>query len=79
MLWAIPLVGSSNDGVVGADLEHVLTSLGWAAVDGEGVVFSIDRPPLSKLGLVRGLNLPVLDEVLHQIRERALFVAGLLF
>lgn len=56
-----------DDGIVGADLEHVVSGLRGAAVDREGVDRPVYGPPVVEVRLVRCFNLPVLDELLHEI------------
>lgn len=74
---AVVLVGL-DDGVVGAHLEHVLARLRRAAVDAERVLGPVDRAPVGQIGLERGLDLPVLDELLDQVGERLCFVVHFL-
>jgi hypothetical protein len=74
---AIELVGL-EDGIVRADLEHVLACLGGPAVDREGVRRRVDGAPVRQVRLVAGLDFPVLDEFLDQVGEAGRFVVGLL-
>lgn len=57
-LWAIEIIGS-NDRVVRPDLEHVFCGLGWASVDGKGVVRSVDSSPVFNLRLEAGFDFPI--------------------
>jgi len=65
---AVVLVGL-NDGVVRADLKHVLARLRGPAVDREDVVGRVDGAPVGEVELVRSLDLPVLDELLDEVGE----------
>ena len=47
----------------------MLGGLRWASVDSEGVVRVVDGTPVLQAGFEGGFNLPVLDEVLHQLRQ----------
>lgn len=58
---AVPGVGRADDGVVRADLEHVLGGLRRPAVDGKRVDLRVHGPPVAQIRLERGLDLPVLD------------------
>lgn len=60
-----------DDGVVRPDPDHRLSRLGRAAVDGKRVCLGIHGPPVGYGRLERGLDLPVLDQVLDQILEGA--------
>jgi hypothetical protein len=59
----------SDDGIVSTDLEHMLSSLRWSSVDSKGVVRMVDGTPVLQARLERCFNLPVLDEVLYQLRQ----------
>ena len=61
---AVVVVGG-DDGIVRADLEHVLGVLLRPAVDGEGVVAAVNGPPVLQIRLERRLHLPVLHQILH--------------
>jgi hypothetical protein len=63
---------------VRSDLEHVLSSLRRPSVDSKAVVIMVDGAPILQVGLERRLNLPVLDQVLDQVRETASRMRGLL-
>lgn len=70
MPGAVVLVGG-DDGVVRPDPDHGLGRLGRAAVDGKCVCLGVHGPPVGDGRLERGLDLPVLDQVLDQILEGA--------
>jgi len=44
-----------------ADLQHVLGSLCWPSIDGEGVLLVINRSPVLDICLEGSLDLPILD------------------
>lgn len=67
---AVVFVGG-DDGVVSPDPDHGLGRLGWAAIDGKCVRLGVHGPPVGDGRLERGLDLPVLDQVLDQILEGA--------
>jgi hypothetical protein len=68
----------SNDGIVSTDLEHVLGRLWWTSVDSEGVVRVVDGTPVFEARLERSFDLPVLDKVLHELRQATGCVVRLL-
>jgi len=68
----------SNDGIVRADLQHVLTRLRWSAIDREAVILVVDGAPVLETRLERGLDFPVLDEVLDQLWQAASSMVHLL-
>lgn len=60
-----------NDGVVCSDLEHMFACLARTSIDRKGVFGVVDGSPIGELGLERGFDLPVLDEVLNHGLEAA--------
>lgn len=60
ILRAVELVGR-NDGIVGTNFEHVLCRLGWAAIDGEGVVGTVNGSPVGNIALEACFDFPVFD------------------
>lgn len=70
---AVVFVGG-DDGVVCADLEHMLARLRWAAVDGEAVVVVVDCPPVLEVHLEGCFDLPVLDQIFHNHLKAAVIV-----
>jgi hypothetical protein len=66
--WAVILVRRDN-GVVCAHLEHVLARLRRSTVDGEGVVGAVNGAPFGEGELVRGLDLPVLNQVFDELGQ----------
>lgn len=56
----------TDQGVVGAQVQHVGGVHGWAAIEVEGVGVLGDRSPLLRIDFVRSFLLPILDQVLDE-------------
>lgn len=54
-----------QEGIVGANLEHMFSGLGFTTVQREAVGFAIDGPPIIEGGLEGGFDFPVLHEFLN--------------
>ena len=67
---AVVLIGF-DDGVVSANIEHVFRGLGTASVHSKGVVLVIDGSPVLQTRFEGCFDLPILDQVLDELRQAA--------
>jgi len=58
-----------DDSVVSPDFQHILCGLWGPAIDGEGIVWRVDPPPVRKVGLEGRFDFPILNEILDKARE----------
>jgi hypothetical protein len=75
MVRAIVFVGG-NESIVRANLGHVLCGLGLLSIHEEPVLAGVDCAEILGIGLERRFNLPILDQILHEVRKTARLVAS---
>lgn len=73
ILRTVIIIGG-NDSIVCTDIEHMLCRLRWSAIDRESIVGTVDCSPVFNMRFERCFDLPVLDQILNQIRETCCFV-----
>ena len=71
VLLGVVVLRLGEEGVVGADTDHLGAGDVGSTVHGEGVLLLVDGTPVLVVGLERGLNLPVLDKVGDDVLERS--------